>query len=332
MDSKLIKQFGDLAFITGDQLTLAGEVVSVSPRLDIILGGGIPGGSFVNISGDPKCGKTITSLCIVKNAQKQGRPCYYFNIEGRLKRRDLHGIRGLDIEKLQIIRSYRGEDGKARILTAEEYLQIANHIIETVPGCVIVFDSVSQLAAEKELLGEIGDSHRAPGAVLMAQFCRNVSNTVPVNDCIVVSIIHLISNTSGFGASKVESGGRKVKYACDIGLRAKKFDFKGDPPHGQEVVWQTFSAALTSPGRSITSHIRYGIGIDDALEIALIACDCGLIDKPAKGSWYTLSYLGGKKPKKVQGEEKLCSFLQENPEAFEKLSKEVKEILFNDRA
>jgi len=337
MDPKLIKEFGELSFIDGSELKTTEDIVSVSPRLDIVLGGGIPGGSFVNIAGDPKCGKTITSLCILRNAQRSGRPCFYFNIEGRLKTRDINGIRGLDTSKVKIIRSYRDDKkGVTRIHTAEEYLQIAEYIVNTVPHAVLVLDSVSQLASEKEKDGDIGTQFRAPGAVLMSQFCRKVSNVVPVNDTIIVSILHLISNTSGFGASKVPSGGRKIAYACDIGLLAKTFKLKKaggkddddgtQPAIGQEVLWQTTSTGICAPGQQITSYIRYGVGIDETLEIIKLAIDAGFITKA--GAWYTVEH--NEESHKIQGEEKLCVFLEDNPEIFDSINKQVRDMLFND--
>ena len=152
MDPKLIKEFGEKTFITGAELETTESLVSVSPRLDIVLGGGIPGGSFVNLAGDPKCGKTVTSLCILRNAQKVGRPCYFFNIEGRVKTRDLKGIKGLDRSKLQLIQSYRDDKNNVtKVHTAEDYLRMAEWVVKNIPHAVIVLDSVSQLAAEKEL-------------------------------------------------------------------------------------------------------------------------------------------------------------------------------------
>jgi len=199
---------------------------------------------------------------------------------------------------------------------------------------VLIFDSVSQLATEKELTSNVGDQHRAPGAKLMANFCRQMSNTVPVNDSVVISIIHLIANTSGFGASKVESGGNKIRFACDVGIRAKKFTFKRptskkdaestSPPYGQEVTWITTSTAICSPGQQITSYIRYGLGIDDTFEIMTLATDAGLIEK--KGSWYIIQV--GKDTVRAQGEEKMCQMLRDDKKLCDKLYKQVKEMIF----
>jgi hypothetical protein len=68
--------------------------IPLSPSLDMILNGGVPEGSFVVLTGQPKCGKTVTSLSLAATAldpKYQGnlekpRHAYYLNIEGRLKK------------------------------------------------------------------------------------------------------------------------------------------------------------------------------------------------------------------------------------------------------
>jgi RecA/RadA recombinase len=61
------------------------KVLSISPMLDIALGGGIKEGSWLMLSGDPKCGKTTTAMQVAANAQKDGRHVIYLDAEGRLK-------------------------------------------------------------------------------------------------------------------------------------------------------------------------------------------------------------------------------------------------------
>ena len=45
-------------------------IIPISPALDMVLGGGVPEGSFVVLTGQPKCGKTTTSLDFAATAQK----------------------------------------------------------------------------------------------------------------------------------------------------------------------------------------------------------------------------------------------------------------------
>lgn len=275
---------------------------------------------------------TILSLHIASKCQAKDRPIFYLNVEGRIKPRDLQGIKGLDPEKVTIIQSYKG-----KILTAENYLSICLEIINTIPRSVVIIDSISQLCTEKEFSCEMGEQQRAPGAVLLAQFCKKIANTVPVNDNIVILIQHMIANTSGYGAALMVSGGRKVKYSSDVGLVAKGFKFlrggtkdenESVPAYGQEVEWQTTSTAFIAPGQKTTSVIRYGVGIDEITENILLGMEMGFIKQSA--SWLELSYMG-ENPQKIQGRDKLYQFFTqaENAPLYEQLQKEIRSLYGN---
>ncbi len=307
-------------------------VIPVSPAIDMILNGGIPEGSFVVLTGQPKCGKTTTSLDFAATAQRkeyahgsfaEGRQVYYLNIEGRLKKRDLEGIPGLNLDRFDIIGSQTG-----KILHAEEYLQIAERIINEEPGAVVIIDSYSALCTEAEITSEMDKMQRADGAKLLAKFCRKVANVIPVNKTIVIGITHLMGNPTGYGAEFKEKSGQAIAYQTDIKMRAKTFKpwvlSSDNTQIGQEVEWQVICSALGPPGGSITSYIRYGQGIDKHMELITLATDIGLINKA--GAWYTLSFLSDEK-NKFQGTEKIRAFLLENPKAYEQLHTEVKKVL-----
>ncbi len=336
----LIKEFGENAFIMGDALEQhSNSVVSVSPRIDFLLGGGIPGGSVVTLAGSPKCGKTLLSLHVLGKAQQQGRPTYFINVEGRIKPRDLHGIKNLDPSKLHIVRSYRDEGGQSRILNAKEYLSIAEQIIHNCPGSVIVIDSISQLVTSGEMANELDDRDRAPGATLMAKFCRRLSNIVPVNDIILIGILHFIANTSGYGKSLVATGGNKIKYAMDIGLECKSFKIiregseETGRPIGQEVEWVTTSTAFAPPGQRGKSMITFGIGIDELYEMVDMGMEFGFIQQ--SGSWLKMIYMEDYVDKKewniknyqIQGKQNLVNRLRENEQERECLQKAFNQMM-----
>lgn len=322
------KDFGNNIMLNANTL-IDKDVITIplSPALDIILNGGVPEGSFMILTGQPKCGKTTSSLDFCATAQKKEyagdlkkeRNVYYLNVEGRLKKRDIEGIPGLDLSRFHVIGSQTG-----KILHAESYLQIAERIINEEPGSILIIDSYSALCTEAEITSDMDKMQRADGAKLLAKFCRKVANVIPVNKNIVIGITHLMGNPTGYGAEFKEKSGQAIAYQTDIKLRAKTFKpwilSSDNTQIGQEVEWQTVCSALGPPGGNITSFIRYGQGIDKAMELTNLAVDLGLINKG--GAWYTLTFL--KDGQKFQGLEKVRNFIFENPDIYANLYKEVK--------
>lgn len=96
MIKDIVKEYGnvvhDPSSITDQKL----KIISVSPKIDIALGGGVPEGSLFIMTGPEKVGKTVTALTFCANAQQANRQIYYGNIEGRLRKRDIEGITELD--------------------------------------------------------------------------------------------------------------------------------------------------------------------------------------------------------------------------------------------
>ena len=294
------------------------KIVSVSPMADYNLNGGIPEGSWVILSGSPKCGKSTTALQIAANAQEQyDKPIYIGNVEHRLNKKELEGIRNLNVPEVESIQSREG-----KILTAQDFLQEFTTIIKSVPGCVLIIDSTSALCAEGEFASEMKSAGRNEGPKLLAQFCRKMTGVVPVQRAIVIVVQHLIANTSGYGEAYYEDGGRKMQHQIDTKLRCtsfQKWENKEKEQVGQVINWQIKTAALTKPGGKFQSYLRYGYGLDNIKEYISLGLDMGLIEKG--GSWYTFG------THKAQGEDNLRQFLIDNETTYTELQEAVHTML-----
>jgi recombination protein RecA len=294
------------------------KVVSFSPMADHNIGSGIPEGSFVTLSGPPKCGKSVSALQICANAQQQYvKPIYIGNIEFRLNAKELEGIHGLDLTKVEMIQSTEG-----KILVAQDFLQEFTTIIKSVPGCILVIDSSSALCAEGEFSGEMRSHMRNDGPKLLAQFCRKMTGVVPIQKTIVIVIQHLLQNCSPYGEPLYEDGGRKLQHIVDLKLRCtsfQKWENKEKEQIGQIINWQVKTAALTKPGAKFSNYLRYGYGIDDIQETIILSMDCGIVDK--SGSWLTFHNT------KLQGEEKFYTHMMENPNEFQELKAELAKMV-----
>ena len=329
-EQRIAKKFGD-NILVGAQSVLDSKkiIIPISPKFNMITGGGILEGSTVTISGSPKLGKTTLCLYIASIAQKveyggqfcpDGRDVYYYNVEARLRQRDIEGIPGLNIDKLHIIESVPG-----KILNGAEYLEIADTLINEKLGSVHIIDSFSALCTEKEMTGGMDEMQRADGPKLLAKFCRKISNVVPVNKNIVIGIVHIGANPSGYGAAIQEKGGYAIKYQVDTKLRGKTFrpwklSVDGGQV-GQDVDWVCDCSPLGPPGQSTTSYIRYGMGIDKYQELITLCVDVGIVKQG--GAWYTFVDKSGEEHK-FQGTEKFNQAIKSD----ESLYGEMEEALY----
>lgn len=270
---------------------------------------------------------TTFSLQLAANAQldrykseltPNGREVFFYNIEGRLKKRDLLGIRGLDPNRFQIIQSEPG-----RILDGEDYIEIAEQLINERPGAVHILDSFSQLCTTARREGDVRDRFRDDTPLLLATFCKRICNVIPVNRSIVIGITHMIANQGGgpMAPKRMEASGNKVQYAVDVKLVGKyKKDWKvGDTLVGQEIYWECDSSALGPPTEGM-SLLRYGYGFDKEAELITLAGEFALIEKG--GSWYTFS-----DGSKVQGLENARNKLVENPAMYDEIYGKLRQLL-----
>jgi recombination protein RecA len=341
---EIIKKYGNV-ISTGNQVLERRKnykAISVSPSIDLSLGGGIKEGSWVILTGDPKCGKTTTALQIAANCQKEGRPIIYLDTEGRLKEMNLLGVDGLDKDKMQVIHS---EDEP---LSAETFLDIAAKLISAKEngGCVCIIDSTSALMPEKELDGDMSPG-RAGLPRILSIFCKKMGQIIPNQRATLIIITHFIANTSGYGASRMPDCGKKIQYQADTRMEVKSITpwIQSDKQVGQAVNWKVICSSMGPPGIECQSWIRYGHGIDKTQELIMLGLDIGLIAKA--GAWLTCEFMLGHvdvikkiKPEvdaddteavlkavKFQGQERLYNFLVENTEVFGILEEEIKAML-----
>lgn len=300
------------------------EVISVGPRLDEGLGGGFQVGSLVTMSGAPRCGKTTTALHFAGRWQKTGRKVVYLNAEHRLQERDLKGIPRLVPENMEIIQSRKG-----RILSAQDFLVIAEKYLSQETGICLIIDSISMLCEEKELVNGLGTETRGGSGKIIASWIRRMTAVIPTNEHIVICIAHLYANTSGQGKKWIEAMGGKVNYALSTKMQATHIEpitvgtSEDAKQIGQTVFWNIERTPLGPPKKKVGSIIRYGAGIDEISENIELGVNCALIAKT--GAWFTLNFLD--KPVKLQGAEKVYDYLSSNPDAAEKLDHEIREMM-----
>ena len=349
--TKIIKEYGNIISNGLDVLEEKKnyKVISVSPAIDIALGGGIKEGSFVMLTGDPKSGKTTTAMQIASNCQKEGRPVIYLDAEGRLKDMNFE-VHNLDPNKMEVIHP---ED---KPLPAEEFLDVAYKLMSHPDyyGAVLIIDSISSLMPSKELDGDMTPG-RAGLPKILSVFTKKIGQLLPRQRGLVIAITHYIANTSGFGKAKMSDGGNKIQYQADVRMEIGSGGERAPAVApwlnsnkdriGQAVNWKIICSSMGAPGAQVQSWIRYGHGIDKVQEILMLAHDLGMVDKA--GAWLTCTFMlehkglakeinpalnvdddeAVLKNFKYQGQDKLYTFLSENPKVVDVLVKQIKEML-----
>jgi len=313
------------------------KVINISPAIDLGLGGGIKEGSWLMLSGPPKSGKTTTAMQIIANCQAEGRKIIYLDVEGRLKEMNFE-VPEIDPSKIMVIRS-----GKEP-MSAEKFLEIAKQLVSLPEneGCVLVIDSISSLIPAKDLDGDVNGMTRPGLPKILSDFVKKMGQTVPNQKALIIMITHLITNTSGYGVSKMADGGVKIQFQADTRMEVKESvpwyinnDTKKDSI-GLKVKWKVIWSSIGKPNREAESWIRFGKGIDKIQEIINIAGELGLID--VNSSWYNLSYLEDPETYQLselppdtklnlQGQEKVYNFLVEHKKCYSLLEQKVKELL-----
>jgi RecA/RadA recombinase len=292
---------------------------------------------------------TTTAMQLAYQCQQEGRPVIYANSEGRLNELNFE-VEGLDPEKMTIITA---EDEP---ISAEVFLDVIHKLI-SVPenhGALCIIDSISSLIPEKDLDGEVTGSLRPGLPKILSNFVKKCGQIVPNNKNIMCMITHIIANTSGFGKSSMADGGIKIQFQADTRMEVKSVTpwVTTDKTRiGQAVKWTVYYSGLGAKNYECDSWIRYGKGIDKTQELIIMAMELGLISQA--GAWMTCDFLYSNpkllnsinnsivlnddgtyveedlalKACKVNGQDKLYSFISENPTVLDYLFSELKLIM-----
>jgi RecA/RadA recombinase len=328
--AKFNKEYGEGVFADASSMAdVEEEILPTTPLLDIALSGGVPGGSWVTLTGAPKTGKSQLALTMAAAAQAQGRFVVYADVEARLKRKNLRidGLDWLDPKKF-----YRLRSTKKKLLGGADFLNQILYLLETVPRIFVIIDSVSALAERKELAEGVEAETRGNINKRISSFCRIAGQAVTVNDAIVIGMTHRYANTSGFGAPEMEKAGYAWKHQRDVCLKIKKSELwsvadtrtiDGQRQLGKKVTWVAEESALGPPGCEVTTYLRYNHGYDKEYEFYELAKSYGFIEKAEKGGMVYFSFVGGKKVPSFRGDERAFAALKGDPDAFTTIRKLV---------
>ena len=312
------KQFGTGSIIKMGEGTHTKVEASSSGSLalDIALGiNGYPKGRIMEVYGPESSGKTTVSLHAIAEAQKNGGRAAFIDAEHALDPVYARKL-GVDIDELLL----------SQPDTGEQALEIAEALVRSGAVDIIVVDSVAALVPQKEIEGEMGDSHVGLQARLMSQALRKLSGAINKSKTIAI-FINQIREKVGvmFGNPETTPGGRALKFYSSVRLEVRRAEQLklGNDIVGNKTRIKVVKNKMAPPFRIAEVDIMYGEGISKEGEILDIGSEVDIVQK--SGSWFSYN-----EERLGQGRENAKIFLKENPEIREEIRKRIIDFKYSD--
>lgn len=309
--AQIEKQFGEGAIMPlgVDQGVRVEGIPTGSLSLDLALGGfGVPRGRIVEVYGPESSGKTTLALHVVARAQQAGGIAAFIDAEHALDPSWAKKL-GVELETLLVSQPSSGE----------EAMNITEMLIKSNAVDVIVVDSVAALVPQKELDGDIGDSHVGLQARLMSQSLRKLTGAIAKSKTTVI-FINQIREKIGvmFGSPETTPGGRALKFysSCRIDVRRIGQLKEGEEVVGQRVRAKVVKNKVAPPFRVAEFDMMHSNGISYSGDVLDLAIAQKLVVR--SGAWFRYGDL-----QLGQGREKTKSYLEENPALLEELKTKI---------
>jgi recombination protein RecA len=277
--------------------------------LDLALGiGGVPRGRIIEVFGPEASGKTTLAQHIIAEVQKQGGIAAFIDAEHALDPDYAKKI-GVDVNNLLI----------SQPDTGEQALEILETLIRSNAVDVVVVDSVAALVPQKEIEGDMGDSHMGLQARLMSQALRKLTGVVSKTKTVVI-FINQIRQKIGvfFGNPETTTGGVALKFYSSVRIEIRRAAQikQGERIIGNRVKVKIVKNKVAAPFRACEFDIMYNEGISVAGDIVDLGTELGVVKKNGNSYTYGESKLG-------VGRENAKAFLRTNPKIIKEIKKEI---------
>lgn len=311
------RQFGKGSLIRmGENTKLDIQIIpSGSIVLDEAIGvGGYPKGRVVEIYGPESSGKTTLALHAICEAQKQKGIAAFIDAEHALDPAYARAL-GVNVDDLWVSQPDSGEQA----------LEIAEQLARSGAVDVIVVDSVAALVPEAEINGEMGDNHVGLQARLMSQALRKLTSVIAKSGTCII-FINQIRMKIGvmYGSPETTTGGNALKFYASLRIEVRKGEAimkSADEILGNKVNVKIVKNKISPPFKKIELELVYGKGISASASLLDAAVKHNLIQKA--GSWFSYG-----DEKIGQGRDNAKSFIENNPDIWQKLTQQIQNIIF----
>lgn len=299
--------------------------------LDIALGGGLPLGRYIEISGDFSSTKTTQALHILREAQKAGLTCAYIDVEGTTDENYAESL-GVDVDSLLYTRPDSLEEATQIVLDLQRSQQVQ----------FAVLDSIAAMTPNKEQDKNMNENMQMgiPQKLLSEFFRKYQANNNRLsrrgaNDFTLIGINQIREKIGVmFGDTTYTPGGRAKGFTASVDLRLRRGDWISEGTgSNKEIVGQvvkfkieknkTYKRMQTGEFDFYFSENEAGIpeGFNDNMkEVILNAVLYDVIKR--KGAYYTYGDL------QFKGSANLIETLKNDTALVEELKKEVMRVAF----
>jgi len=280
--------------------------------LDIALGiNGVPRGRIIEIFGPEASGKTTLAQHIIAEVQKLGGIAAFIDAEHALDPEYAEKI-GINVKEMLI----------SQPDTGEQALEILETLVRSNAVDVVVVDSVAALVPQKEIEGDMGDSHMGLQARLMSQALRKLTGTISKTKTVVI-FINQIRMKIGvfFGSPETTTGGTALKFYASVRIEVRRAAQikQGDKIIGNRVKAKVVKNKVAAPFRACEFDIMYNEGISISGDLLDTGVVNGVVSKSGNSYSYGDVKLG-------VGRENAKRFLRQD----KKLMKEIRKRILSE--
>ena len=281
-------------------------------KTDVALGiNGVPRGRVIEIFGPEASGKTTLAQHIVAEVQKIGGIAAFIDAEHALDPDYANKI-GINVKDMLI----------SQPDTGEQALEIVETLVRSNAVDVLVIDSVAALVPQKEIDGDMGDSHMGLQARLMSQALRKLTGTIAKTKTVVI-FINQIRHKIGvfFGNPETTTGGNALKFYSSVRIEVRRSAQikQGDKIIGNRVKCKVVKNKVAAPFKACEFDIMYNEGISIAGDLLDAGVVYEIISKSGNSYAYGDIKLG-------VGRENAKRFLR----ADKKLMKEIRKKILSE--
>lgn len=305
------KDYGEEAIIMlNNSSSLNTNIVSTGfLGINHIMGGGLPRGRMLEVSGLEGIGKSTIALQFAAEIIKQGGEGLFVDLENSTHIPYLSEL-GIDENRFAISQPSSGTEALSIIERA---------LKEKVD--IVILDSVSALLTNAEIESDYGDSGYGTNlAKLMSSSCRKLVPILAESGSILIWINQIRDRIGGYGSGNITTGGRSLRFyaAQRIELSYVGQLKDGDVVVGARVRIKTIKNKLTRPFQVIEMDIYYGYGFCKYSDVLDLSLSKEIITK--SGSWYSYNDI-----KLGQGRETVRETLKNDEKLFNELVAKIKE-------